>query len=186
MIRRTTVLAVALAFLLVGSGLLWWRSQPPAAAYDVLETLVMRPDVGAAIANASPEAPAVLAAKDKQWRLEAANKGGPLINAVMATPLSRQLTTDRLASAGHIEQIMVMDARGALIAADAPTHDYDQSDEPKWQRTIGARTHDAIFEGTDTEHRGKVDQLSKVVVNTNGQIVGAVTLRWCRTKDGCI
>lgn len=180
----TVILFTALLGLLGAA--IWWRAQPPPAAYVNLAKLAARPDIVAAISNANTGPAFDLHARDVQWRKQVAGGlQGPLIRDVMASALSRQLVLDRLESDGQIDQIMVMDARGALVAADAPTHDYDQSDEPKWQRTVGAQIKEPVYEGSDSETLGKVDQMSQAVVSPEGRIIGAVLLRWCRTKGGC-
>lgn len=184
--RPAPIALAAMAILGALGGSVWWRAQPPAAAYEQLAKLTTRADVLAAVANANAEPDVDLQERDAQWRKEAAaDNEGALISQVMASALSRQLALDRLESDGQIDQIMVMDARGGLVAADAPTHDYDQSDEPKWQRTVGAQVSTPVFEGSDMEKRGKVDQMSQAVVAPDGRIIGAVLLRWCRTKGGC-
>jgi hypothetical protein len=179
--RRVTTLVLALALLFGACGLFWRQAQPDQAAHDTLSALVARADVMAAVGNANAAPLQDMKARDGQWRAEMAKGGaGPLVGGVMATALSRQLELDRVASDGRIEQIMVMDARGALVAADHPTHDYDQSDEPKWRRTIGSGNRDPVFEGRDKSGSGTVDQLSQSIIDEEGRMIGAVTLRWRR------
>jgi hypothetical protein len=186
MSRRIAILLLVITLLVGVNGVAWWRAQPPQAAYDTLTDLIAREDVLSAIANANAAPARDLATTDIQWRREAAAANqGPLINETMATALSRQLALDRVQSDGHIIQIMVMDARGGLVAADKPTHDYDQSDEPKWQRTAGAKIMTPVFEGSEKTQHGTIDQISRAVAEPNHHIVGAVTLRWCRTSGGC-
>ncbi len=181
MSKRATILIAAIAVLLGFNAIIWWKAQPDQAAYDKLAELTARDDVRAAVARSNALPTVNLSAFDTQWRREAAaGNAGPLIDATMATPLSRQLLGDAMGSGGQIVQIMVMDARGALVAADRPTHDYDQSDEPKWQRTVGAGQKSAVFEGTEKARSGPVDQMSQVITGRDGQIIGAVTLRWAR------
>jgi hypothetical protein len=183
---RIAIISLVIAVLMGANGIAWWRAQPPQTAYDMLTQLVTRDDVAVAVANANAGPSRDIAATDIQWRREvAAGNQGPLINEMMATVLSRQLALDRVQSDGHIVQIMVMDAHGALVAADKPTHDYNQADEPKWQRTVGANISTVVFEGTEKAQHGKIDQMSQAVVDSNQRIVGAVTLRWCRTSGGC-
>lgn len=181
MSRRVTILIAAIGVLLAFNAIVWWKAQPDQAAYGKLSELTKRDDVRAAVARSNALTTTNLRLLDTQWRREAAaGNAGPLIDATMATPLSRQLFGEALGSGGHIVQIMVMDARGALVAADKPTHDYDQSDEPKWQRTVGAGETNAVFEGTEKARTGAVDQMSQVITARDGKIIGAVTLRWAR------
>ncbi len=179
-------MACVVAFL-GGAAVISWRStQPEKAAFDTLSALVARADVIAAVSDANAAPAQDMGAHDLQWRKEMANGGtGPLTNALMGTALSRQLALDRISSDGQVQQIMVMDRRGALVAADRPTHDFDQSDEPKWIRTIGNNTREPVFEGHDKSSGGTVDQLTQAIADPDGKIIGAVTLRWCGGDDRC-
>jgi hypothetical protein len=166
--------AILMAFVLcVLGGVVWffaYQTRPPAAALDQLAALTRRAEIVEAL-NAAPTITSSLRKqRDATW---AVNQ-----STLLQQPLSRQLARERAASHGHIRQIMVMDAGGALIAADAHTHDYDQSDESKWQRTVGAQTIAPVIEGRSREAGGIVWQMSQSVRAPDGHIIGAVTLRW--------
>ncbi len=153
----------------------WQQNQPSSSSLRHIAKLVKRPDILASIASANQLPPPDLKTRDVQWRTElAADNPGPLIRTVMSSPLSLRLATDVRSSGGRIEQIMVMDRHGALIAADHTTHDYDQSDEPKWLDTAAIGVSEPVFEGRENG----VDQISQAIVDHNGTPIGAITLRW--------
>jgi hypothetical protein len=180
---RTAIPFAGLIVLAIVNGILWHQAQVPAEAFRTLEALTTRADVRAAAISA----PVVdLKRLDAQWVSESkARNTGPLIASVMENSLSKSLTALRFASRGHIDQIMVIDARGALIGADHPTHDFDQSDEAKWQSTVGSHTTKPQVEGIDDAPRGKIDQIAQSITSADGTIIGAVLLRWCRSDGGC-
>ena len=129
--------------------------------------------------------PETLQRRDREWLDEKADKRPPaLIGRVMRTPLSRWLAAQVAKSNRQMEQIMVTGANGALVAADHVTHDYDQSDEPKWQQTVGKGNRAMVLEGRAQASRGIRSQQSLAVVD-GGRIIGAVTLLWCDTAGGC-
>ncbi len=118
----------------------------------------------------------------KQDRLQPPT--GSLVQKLIASPLSQTLATLRANSDGQILQLMVMDARGALVAADHITHDYDQSDEPKWQLTVGKSNTAPVVEMREPQRAATLYQISKSVSN-GGEIIGALTLVWCDHRNGC-
>jgi len=79
---------------------------------------------------------AAIAARDDAWRLQAKRGRGALLDAVLTNPMARQLALLRLPRAALISDLMMMDDRGALVAATRLSSDYDQSDEPKFNRTF--------------------------------------------------
>jgi hypothetical protein len=170
-------------------GLLAWQKPSVhnyAQAAEQAARIATRADIVSALTTAPTISAAQRAKIETAWRIEAAQSGkGPVTTALMNTALSQTLKRDVARSNGQIEQIMVIDASGALIAADHPTHDFDQSDEDKWQKTVGAQTMRPLFEGSDAGKRGITDQISQSVRGPDGKIVGAITLRWCNTPGGC-
>ena len=158
-----------------------------AQAVEQAAAIATRADIVSALLSARAIDAAQRAKIETAWRAEATQGGkGPVTRALMNTPLSQTLTYDVARSNGQIEQIMVIDASGALLAADHPTHDFDQSDEAKWQKTVAAQTTAPLFEGSDKGPRGITDQISQSVRGPDGKIIGAITLRWCNTLGGCV
>lgn len=180
------ILAVIVIFLLVRVAIAP-TAQTASAAQARLATLVGRPDVVSALIKANGHDHSLRHSIDKDWIAEyrTASSNGA-IAALLATNLSRSLATDKSQSTGQIEQIMVFDVAGCLVAADHPTHDYDQSDEDKWKRTVGAQVTKPFVEARDQGPKGYTDQVSQAVTSGGGEIIGGVTLRWCNTRGGCI
>jgi sterol desaturase/sphingolipid hydroxylase (fatty acid hydroxylase superfamily) len=172
--KRIAGLSAALVLAVAANSWIGRGPAPSQSSLNALQQIAIRGDVRSAAlaANNSPAPP--LAVNNQQWLAEVeAGNTGPLIHAVMNNRLSRRLAAEAKASQGRIEQVMIMDRRGALIAADHPTHDYDQSDEPKWQATAGAGSLKPLYEGRDNG----VEQLSQAITDSHGQIIGAVTIR---------
>jgi hypothetical protein len=162
------------------------KPQPFEPALALSQKLAQRSDIIAAISAHNLRPVQNIAAMDQQWRRDVDHPPvGSLIAQVMATPLSQRLAQIRQDSHGQIVQIMVMDQMGALVAADHITHDYDQSDEPKWQKTVGARHKEAVYEGSMAQQNGIADQISQAVLGPQQQIIGAITLVRCRTPGRC-
>jgi hypothetical protein len=178
----------ALGVLLIGI-MVWQKPSVHnyAQAVEQAARIAARADIVSALTTTPTMNAAQRAKIEAAWRAEAALGGkGPVTTALMNTALSQTLKRDIARSNGQIEQIMVIDATGALIAADHPTHDFDQSDEAKWQKTVSAQTMTPLFEGSDKGPRGITDQISQSVRGPDGKIVGAITLRWCNTPGGCV
>lgn len=176
----------------IGVLFLGWLAWPKPSVHNYAQAaeqaarIAARADIVSALTTAPTIGAAQRATIETAWRIEASQGGkGPVTTALMNTPLSQSLKRDVARSNGQIEQIMVIDASGALIAADHPTHDFDQSDEAKWQNTVAARTTTPLFEGSDESPRGITDQISQSVRGPDGKIIGSITLRWCNTPGGC-
>lgn len=82
-------------------------------------------------AHQSLEVPTILQL-DKQWIGEAAQQQRPLIDSVMAAPLSVWLSKAQEQSNGLITEIMVTDRLGLNVAVSEVTTDYWQGDEAKF------------------------------------------------------
>jgi hypothetical protein len=183
--KRTSLYGIALVL----SGSLWLllnKPQPLEPALALSQSLSQRSDIIAAIRAHNQQPVQDMAARDQLWRRDVSRPPAKsLIAQVMATPLSQTLAQLRQNSGGHILQIMVMDKVGALVAADHITHDYDQSDEPKWQKTVGAQQLNGVHEGAMSLENGIADQVSQAVIDPQQQIIGAITLVYCRKAGAC-
>ncbi len=158
----------------------------PEAAVNLARQIALRDDVRALILDSNKAQHPPVAALDVQWKADAkACRTNPLMDTVLHNALSQKMAGLAAQSKGQIVQIMVMDSAGRLVAADHVTHDYDQSDEPKWLRTVGARAKDAVYEGGSPGRRGVTDQASQAVLDRGGAIIGAITVQRCRTSGGC-
>ncbi len=172
------------------AGLGYWSvstSQSSAAAEKKIGDLIGRSDIIGALLATNRHDHSQRSGIDALWVAEYSNRRPTgLIAALMSTQLSRRLASDVTLSNGSIEQIMVFDEAGCLVAADRATHDYDQSDEDKWRRTVGADNLKPVFEARDTDPKGTTDQVSQSVRDKAGKIIGGVTLRWCNARGGCL
>jgi hypothetical protein len=185
--KRRGLISLAGTMILAGVAALLPDKPPPfEPALALSQKLAQRSDIIAAITTQNRRPVQNMAAMDQQWRRDVDQPpAGSLIAQVMATPLSQKLAHIRQSSHGRILKIMVIDQIGALVAADQVTHDYDQSDEDKWQKTVGAQRKKAIYEGQITHQNGIADQISQAVLGPQQQIIGAITLVHCRTPGRC-
>jgi hypothetical protein len=159
---------------------------PEASAIAFARQIASRADVTTAISQQNAAPTVDIAMLDTIWRRDRLQPPtGSLVQKLIASSLSQTLAKLRQASAGQIIQLMVMDKRGALVAADHITHDYDQSDEPKWQLTVGKANIVPILEWRQRQANAELYQISQSVVDARGQIIGAITLVWCSKPGGC-
>ncbi|MFT5506468.1 MAG: hypothetical protein ACI8XC_004196 [Gammaproteobacteria bacterium] len=115
---------------------------------------------------------------DKKWRAETNASDQPMISSMLGTELSGYLSQVKEDSAGLYTEIFVMDSLGMNVGQSDVTSDYWQGDEAKWQQTY--------LKGADAIHIGEVEldessqqlqvQLSLPVVDTSGNVIGAVTV----------
>ncbi len=185
--RGRSFLVIAITGIAVFVGYQAITSNDSPTSNAEITRLIARPDIIASLTTADQHDHMLRMNINKKWIAEypKPTPNGP-IATLMSSPLSRQLKRDAALSDGQIEQIMVFDRAGCLVAADHPTHDYDQSDEDKWKRTVGAGNTKLVFEGQDADPRGTTEQVSQAVRDERGEIIGGITLRWCNTRGGCL
>lgn len=116
-------------------------------------------------------------ALDQDWRAQTTAGDRPLIDEVLAKPVSAFLAEQQSASEGLYTEIFIMDAKGLNVGQSAVTSDYWQGDEAKWQETFGV--------GADARHISDVEfddstqsfqaQLSLPVVDGE-EVIGAMTV----------
>ena len=119
-------------------------------------------------------------ALDLQWRAEAKENGGPLVNDLMSRPVSITLRDKQVATAGFINEIFVMDNLGLNVAQSAVTSDYWQGDEGKWQKSYGDGTGEGAVHISDVEFDESTgvfqSQVSIPVKDLEtGKLLGAMT-----------
>lgn len=116
------------------------RAQAERVIRDLSREAMADPVILAVLRRASAEndglTAATIAGQDEAWRRQAKRGRGPLLDAVIASPASRQLLLLRLPRASLIADLMLMDDRGLLVGATRLSSDYDQSDETKFERTF--------------------------------------------------
>ncbi len=82
---------------------------------------------------------------DKQWRAETKTfTARPLIESILARPLSAYLKTVKARAGGLYNEIFIMDNRGLNVGQSDVISDYWQGDEAKWRKTFLAGS-DAVF-----------------------------------------
>lgn len=116
---------------------------------------------------------------DRQWRDEAENGGGELINGVLDNPLSRFLKERQAESGGLLTEVFVMDGVGLNVGQSAITSDYFQGDEEKWRLTYGAGS-EAVFvdviEFDDSTATFQAQTNLAIADPDTGELIGAITL----------
>ncbi len=117
-------------------------------------------------------------ALDQQWRAEAGEGGGPLIDKLLSASVSQWLMDQQASTAGFVTEVFIMDNKGLNVAQSAQTSDYWQGDEAKWQQTYSV--------GPDALHISEVEfddstgfyqsQASLAIKDpSTGEVIGAVT-----------
>ncbi|EBA10569.1 hypothetical protein RCCS2_00010 [Roseobacter sp. CCS2] len=117
-------------------------------------------------------------ALDQQWRAEAGEGGGPLIEKLLSASVSNWLLNKQQATAGFVTEVFIMDNKGLNVAQSVETSDYWQGDEAKWQQTYSV--------GPDALHISEVEfddstgfyqsQASLAISDpATGEVIGAVT-----------
>lgn len=117
-------------------------------------------------------------ALDQQWRAEAGEGSGPMIEQALSDPTSLWLLEQQNATAGFVTEVFVMDNKGLNVAQSVKTSDYWQGDEAKWQQTYSV--------GPDALHISEVEfddstgfyqsQASLPISDPEtGQVIGAIT-----------
>ncbi len=114
---------------------------------------------------------------DKQWRSEVKASKRPMIDAVLANPLSAFLQKVKDQNNGLFAEIFIMDNRGLNVGQSDVTSDYWQGDEAKWKKTYAVGP-DALEIGDreyDESSRKFLIQVSVPVVDParNAPIVAA-------------
>ncbi len=116
---------------------------------------------------------------DDQWRAERKAKDQPLINAVLANPLSAFLKDVKAKNGGLFSEIFVMDNKGLNVGQSDVTSDYWQGDEVKWQQTYLSGPEGTVIGDREfDDSSGKfLIQLSVTVVDPDSQeAIGAATI----------
>ncbi|SFS21576.1 type IV pili methyl-accepting chemotaxis transducer N-terminal domain-containing protein [Yoonia litorea] len=117
-------------------------------------------------------------ALDQQWRAEAGEGGGPLINRLLSSDVSGWLRTKQDATAGFVTEVFVMDNKGLNVAQSVETSDYWQGDEAKWQQTylVGPEAlHISDVEFDDSTGFYQSQASLPITDPDTGEVIGAVT-----------
>lgn len=123
--------------------------------------------------------PAEIDTLDKDWRTQAKAGRGPLLDTVLANPVSQRLKTLKADSNGTIAEIFVIDAKGLNVGQSDITSDYMQGDEAKWQKTYAVGPNAVFIDEVDFDDSSQAfqAQISVTITDqTDGQSIGAVTV----------
>jgi hypothetical protein len=121
--------------------------------------------------NAAGETQGQIAERDREWQAGRGKLRKTLASSPCADRLRERIEDDSL-----IVEAILMDDQGALVCVSAPTSDYWQGDEPKWQRTFEEGQEFFVDEPAfDDSSESYAIQLSVPVRGEEGPI-GALTL----------
>jgi hypothetical protein len=116
---------------------------------------------------------------DKQWRSEVKASARPLIDTVLAHPLSVFLRQIKAQNNGLFSEIFIMDNKGLNVGQSDVTSDYWQGDEAKWQKTYAVGPHALVIGDReyDESSRKFLIQVSVPVVDPATKTpIGAATI----------
>jgi hypothetical protein len=116
---------------------------------------------------------------DQQWMAEVGTSDRPLVDVVLAHPVSEMLRAQIAASGGMVTEVFVMDALGLNVATAIPTSDYWQGDEAKFSETFpkGAdAVHLSDVEFDESSQSYQVQVSFPIVDPASGSVVGAITV----------
>ena len=115
---------------------------------------------------------------DKDWRSQAKNGGGPLIDRVVEREASAYLSGKKKESGELITEVFIMDNKGLNVAVSDITSDYMQGDEAKWKNTYPQGAGQVFVDEVEFDDSSETFQcqVSATVVDpASGQAIGAVT-----------
>lgn len=118
-------------------------------------------------------------ALDQKWRAETESDAKPMIDGVLATPLSAFLKSKQEASGDLITEVFVTDNKGLNVGQSDVTSDYWQGDEAKWSKSFGAGP-DGLFvdEAEKDESTQMLQSQASVSIKdpASGEAIGAITV----------
>jgi hypothetical protein len=119
----------------------------------------------------------VIDSLDKQWRAEREGTDKPLIAATLSAPLSTYLLRVQAESLGLYTEIFVMDRNGLNVGQSAPTSDYWQGDEAKFQKTFLVGSDAVFVDEAEWDDENKIwrAQLNLTLSDASGSY-GAATI----------
>ncbi|MEM9440812.1 MAG: hypothetical protein AAGA73_10245 [Pseudomonadota bacterium] len=115
---------------------------------------------------------------DKQWRSQAKNGGGPLIDRVVQREASAYLSGKKKESGDLVTEVFIMDNKGLNVAVSDITSDYMQGDEAKWKKTYPQGAGQIFVDEVEFDDSSETfqSQVSATVVDpASGRAIGAVT-----------
>ncbi len=115
---------------------------------------------------------------DKDWRREAKNGSGPMIDRLQKRGASAFLVDKKSESGDLVTEVFVMDNKGLNVAISDVTSDYMQGDEAKWQKTYRQGAGQIFVDDVEFDDSSETfqSQLSASVVDpASGKVIGAIT-----------
>jgi len=115
---------------------------------------------------------------DKDWRREAKDGSGPLIDSLVEREASTFLLGKKNENGDLISEVFVMDNKGLNVALSDVTSDYMQGDEAKWRKTYGQGAGQVFIDEVEFDDSSETFQcqVSATVMDpSTGQAIGAVT-----------
>lgn len=115
---------------------------------------------------------------DQAWRAEVESDVHPMIDRVLASPLSAFLRRKQEDSGGSITEIFVTDAKGLNVGLSEVTSDYWQGDEAKFARTFGAGDRRIFVDVAEKDESTQMlqSQASMLIVDETDQPIGVITV----------
>ena len=115
---------------------------------------------------------------DKDWRSQAKNGGGPLIERLQKSEASAYLSGKKRESGDLVTEVFVMDNKGLNVAISDVTSDYMQGDEAKWKKTYALGAGQIFIDEVEFDDSSETfqSQVSATIVDpASGQAIGAIT-----------
>ncbi len=116
---------------------------------------------------------------DKDWIAQTGASSKPMIDAVLANPVSQYLKQQQDAAGGLVTEIFVMDNHGLNVGQSEITSDYMQGDEAKWQKTFLVGPDVIFVDEVEMDESTQVfqSQVSMSIVDpATGEVIGAITV----------
>lgn len=115
---------------------------------------------------------------DQDWRSQAKNGGGPLVDRILSNEASAYLLGKKNEADELVTEVFIMDNKGLNVAVSDVTSDYMQGDEAKWQKTYGQGAGQIFVDEVEFDDSSETFQcqVSATVVDPNsGKAIGAIT-----------
>jgi hypothetical protein len=117
-------------------------------------------------------------AMDTEWRNEINSPSRPMIDRMLATPLSGFLKEKEDQASGSITEVFVMDAKGLNAGQSGVTSDYWQGDEDKFVKSFKAGPTAVFVDDARKDESTQMlqSQVSLTIVDENNKPIGAITV----------
>lgn len=117
-------------------------------------------------------------ALDQEWRREVNQPKRPMIDRVLATPLSTFLKKKENDAYGAITEVFVMDDKGLNVGQSSVTSDYWQGDEDKFQKSFDKGPLAVFVDGARKDESTQMlqSQVSMTIVDEHNKPIGAITV----------